>query len=243
MNISEYRALYIFLFCLYVVYFFSFFFFFFIWAFRIASTTRCLATCWNFLFISGLVIGSPLGSFNVYNVIITFFCCFWQVRAVFWFNPHLLHTFRYFLHSRSSHVGSFYFVRTLCIFFLLERTCLYVFFCTLRGSRTKDPPKSNETALPAKKATFDPSTAPFKNYQLLSSAAPVRRITPTKQLSLEIEYLGDNVGVRCDARPSSMEQLATVRPKARGAVEKSRLPGRETRLSRWAIFPRSTAIR
>ena len=37
-------------------------FFFFIWGSRVASTTRSLATCWNFLFISGLVVGSPLGN-------------------------------------------------------------------------------------------------------------------------------------------------------------------------------------
>ena len=37
-------------------------FFFFIRGFRVASTTWCLATCWNFLFISGLVVVSPLGS-------------------------------------------------------------------------------------------------------------------------------------------------------------------------------------
>ena len=34
--------------------------FFFIKGFRVASTARSLATCWNFLFIFGRVVGSPV---------------------------------------------------------------------------------------------------------------------------------------------------------------------------------------
>lgn len=112
---------------------------------------------------------------------------------------------------------SMLFVR--CIYFSIwTYLSVYIFFCKLHAFRTitrEQRPEIQRGTVPPTVESDVWSTVPFKNYQLLSSAAPVRRITQTKQLSSK----SNTSVIMAFAVTHDLRPWNSSRPKARGTVE------------------------